>query len=1015
MEIQQTPNAQNGTSNGKLMSMPELPHVTNNIIPLSNVLRFYTQEAYKQLSRLIENLANTKTSESDIQRKRKFLEVIVSLRKDFLKIYTLVKWAQNSRDVSKLIDLLNFFRTQEFYFENLGHGLNELNNFSGAKLPDSDIFTALELLVKGRPQLPSYNFIPKPAVSPEKVLEVLRDLNLTLTARMALISDMPLRFNNNYEIKDGRVIITIPNEFQVSITVGNDQIIDNEQDYHKSPFFFIDFAFLFGINPDTGLITHKDSRIITRLPESSRGKLETAMNQVLLVQSLSGLYDSLHKYSISFKLYLISRQLRDLSVQSKWKNNIQFKYSSSLIIINYWSNNYFSKDWKSFIEIGIDKKYNLNFRWFKNGKYNLNHNIENITGNDEDDVQDLSVDWILSLIINKHSEILMQKIFEQLLAQLPPDACSSINPYQLLIQLTPKKSTILAINPLTGFFYFMDPSPIQALIQSKINSPPNASKTSQFISEREIITNVVNHLIQLRLESLSESLNNQLITTEWIANDIIKLNDGEVSKLYDSLTADNVDDSEKAGAPKKVQFYRCRNWPTFSFLISMISGVTLKTYWWVARLKSIKGEWKIQWMQILKPLDQGEPTYLFFKNLSKSGSNLIVDHIIVEELQARKINYLKFNDDSALDHFDLPFTLESLPSRYESVFVLFNHGNLLPVAVSSTSLFLRVMLSSDDVSTRMGLSIWGSLKNISLSDAGVLEKLKVKIIPEKEKFEILTLIDFSRKLIESSETDGTHNLLNQLFSQLEKVDLLVKMLYQLKKTDIYVTTTSVDQLAFMIDPVYEEFHLKLPANDQMLLELTTGDHEEDAIKVLTKFLNQQIAESHDTLVGSIRYLKEFAPVIGATKKIRNYLLEKSVPKLPNKLPKLQFEIKLQHLNSFHFVFYHNSSNPNAPKKTQKDRISFAMSFANNKFDAEGKLFLKFSMKDNLNSQNLKYKPLFELIFKAASELQLELQKDSERGLLVKLNYDFLVDHQILQNLLIKITDCFLSFIQNDSS
>lgn len=55
-----------------------------------------------------------------------------------------------------------------------------------------------------------------------------------------------------------------------------------------------------------------------------------------------------------------------------------------------------------------------------------------------------------------------------------------------------------------------------------------------------------------------------------------------------------------------------------------------------------------------------------------------------------------------------------------------------------------------------------------------------------------------------------------------------------------------------------------------------------------------------------------------------------------------------------------------------------------------------------------------MIFKAASELQQEIQKDSTRGLLVKLNYDFLVDHLILEALLLKIADCFLSYIQNES-
>ena len=35
-------------------------------------------------------------------------------------------------------------------------------------------------------------------------------------------------------------------------------------------------------------------------------------------------------------------------------------------------------------------------------------------------------------------------------------------------------------------------------------------------------------------------------------------------------------------------------------LINMISGVTTKSFWWVARIKSISGDWKIQWAQIIK-------------------------------------------------------------------------------------------------------------------------------------------------------------------------------------------------------------------------------------------------------------------------------------------------------------------------------------------------------------------------------------------------------------------------------
>lgn len=987
--------------------LPEIPHITNNIVPLSNVLRFYTQEAYKQLSRLIENLANTRTSESDISRKKKFLELIISLRQDFVKIYTLVKWAQNAKDVSKLIDLLNWLRTQEFCFDNLGYGLNELNNFSGAKLPNSDILTSLEVLVNGRPQLPSYNYIAKPKISPQKTLEVIRDLNLTLLARMALINDMPKRFHNNYEVRDGRVVITIPSEFQVSITVANDLIIDNEEDYYKSPFFFIDFAFLFGINPDTSLITHRDAKIITSLPRLSRAKLETVVNEALLKQGLSGLYDVLHKYAVSFKLYLISRQLRDLSVNSKWRNNLQYKYNSSLIIINYWCNHYLSRNWKSFIEIGIDKLYNLNYRWFTSGKYNLHHDIQDING-DADDAEDLSVDYILNLIINKHSAIIMGKIHSQLVAQIPEDLVSFVNSYQLLIKLTPKRSTVLAINPLTGFFYFTDPSPIENLTQNKINSPPTNVKNKNFISEQDMINNVVSNLIQLRLETFNRAISTKLVTSEWIANDIIKINDYETVKLFNFIV------DEKASSSNKIQFYRCRNWPSSWFLINMISGLTSRTYWWVARLKSIKGEWKIQWVQKLKFGGEEDLDYLFFNTLSQSCSNMIVDHMVVEELNASKINYVKVDDVNVLEQFNIIHSETLATSNYETVMALHNTGKLLPVAISSTTLFLIVRLDTVNNATRLILTINGPLKDLSGSNIETLRKLDVSIDSEKETFEILTSVDLSNKMSETGENSSSPSLLSDLFDNVAKVDLLIKMLYQLEKTNILVTNNSLNEITFDIDPLYKSFHLKLPEGKSGVLKLAASPEDDTYIQLLVGFINQQMSESHEALVGSIKYLKEVVPIIKSVRAVNDLFSAKNTEKLQNRLPRLQFDVKFQNLNLMQFLFHINYVNPSSPKKFLRDRISFAVTFKRNKFEKNQRLVLKFSMRENLNSQNLKYKKLFEAIFKAASELQQEYQKNNSKNMLVKLNYDFLIDSSLLEPLMVKVAESFLGYLKNEA-
>lgn len=1090
------PFVQNTHSNGVTKNggtLPEIPHVINNIIPLSNVLKFYTQEAYKQLKRLMENLASSK--ESDVIRKKQFLKLIVSLRQDFIKIYTLVKWAQNSKDISKLIDLLNYFRGQEFFFEQLSIGINELNHFSGAKLPNSDLLTALEVLVKGRPQLPSYNYIERPKVSSEKTLQVLRDLDLALTARMAFLTP-PKRFENNYVIKDGRIIIQIPNEFQVSITVGNDLIIDNDEDYYKSPFFLIDFEFLFGINPNTSLITHGDSETVTVLPKSSFEKLEFLVNKILLKLSLDGLYDFLHKYSIFFKLYLISKQLKGLIINSKWKGNIQFNYNSSKIIINYWSNFYISKNWKSFIEIGVDKNSNLSYRWFKNGHFIMNATelIKNSIRSDSEP-QDLSVDSILSCIINKHSEELVQKIYDKYFEVISDSAVSSssvgklepstldsmaiLNNYQLLLTITQTKTIILAINPVSGYFYFMKPSPIETSFQNKINSIPSSFRNKSFISEGELVQNVVNNLIQLRLEILSRTIKTKLITTEWISNDIINLNDYETTKILNYIREGN-----SLKLFNKLVYYRCRNWPASWFLINMVSGLTLKLFWWVAKIKSVKGEWKIQWVQKLPDAGDNDTDYKYFKSLSASSSNLIINQLVVEELEARDIRFLKLEKSfckTYVELFNLPESFldsnksmsvslrdhrsksigeptglpnweangslndntmdekadgvnggqsDSLDTSTSTLMALYNSGNLLPTSISATTFFLMVKLhecSSNFNSSLITLTVLGTLKGGYNFKS--LEKLGVKINPEKEQFEISTSVDLSQKIDQDSPVTGA--ILGFLFENLKKVNLLIQVLSQLKKSDIKILNNQSHEITFSSNPFYKPFtlsvrdtsadspeaHLKSGSlnclNDSelnIILSLSTHKDEDKYVGLVVRMLNQEINRSSESLLGCFRFLEDYVNVFEAIKSINSELKKATHLELANKLPRLNFEPRFRSLNIILFAFKINSLASVLSKSVRRDTISFNVSFKRNKFDKPQRLLLKFSMRDNLNSQNLKYQKLFEFIFKDANDLIRNAIE--EKAIFLKLNYDFVMSGDYLVTFMTHITQSFIKFLES---
>lgn len=991
----------------RMASAPPIPHVTTNIISLLNVLRFHTQEAFKLMNKLVEKLAQTKNTSSDVNRKLALLNLIVSMRQDFVKIYTLVKWAQRSKDVSKLIDLLNWLRSQDFYFESLNQGINELNHFSGAKLPNSDIPLALEVLVKGRPMLPSYNYIEKPPISAKTILRVMNELNLILTARMALMDKIPRRFHNNYVVKDGRLIITIPGEFQVSITVANDLIIDDPEDYSKSPFYFIDFAFLFGINPETTLITHRDSKIVTTLPKSSREKLETVVNQVLLHLSLDGLYDVLHKYSISFKLFLISRQLKDLSINSKWRGNFQFKYSSSLIIINYWNNHYLSRGWKSFIEIGFDKRYNLNFRWFKNGKYDLNHDIPDINGSsvESEDAEDLSVDSILTSIIHKHSEKIMAKIYSQFVKCVSSDCISYLSPHQLLVQLTSRKSTVLAINPLTGFLYFTDPSPIELQYQAKINGVPSIIENKNLITEQDMIKNVVENLILIRLEMANSILRTKLITTEWIPNDFVKINENETSRLFSTVK------DFRATPAFKILFYRCRTWPSAWFLINMCTGYSSKIHWWVSRTKSIQGEWKLQWLKALDKQEDSEVDYKFLNTLSTSCSNLIIHHLITEELAHRHVGYIRVDKKDVLLNFNIP--IDTSQNLFETVIALHNTGNLLPLSATSSTIFLVMELSSIGSCTKLKLIIYGCLNGQKNLDLFSFPQLGLKMHKEKNLFELLSSINLNENTDESSESSSTHDLLTLLFGNLQKIGSLMRTLDQLNASGYTTLNYDLSQVVFNIHSHYKPFTLQLGGTGASTAtpRLVPAQDEDVNVKLLLDIVNQRISESYAAQSGCFKYLEECVCIFRAAKIVTDALKVKD-SRLPNNLKRLQFDFKFQSLNKVQFVFNVNSIHATSLKKVQKDKIVFSINFAWNKFDVRKKLLFKFSMTENMSAENLKFRKLFEHIYRATNEIQEKCHE--KKKTFIKLNYDFLTEGEILILIMQRVTESFVVFLLSEN-
>ncbi|CAK9441781.1 uncharacterized protein LODBEIA_P56490 [Lodderomyces beijingensis] len=1044
--------------------LPKIPHITENLLPLANVLKYYSQEAYKQLLTAIENLSINAQEESDVKRKKYLLDVIVSLRQDFIKVYTLVKWSNVSQDVSKFIDLLNWFRHQDFNFEQLMFQLQTLSGYGAAKLPNFDIATALEVFYHGRPTLPSRNYLKRKKISPQKVLEVLQDLNLALMTRFALM-EIPSRFQ--YEIRDGRAYIRVANEFEVSITSASDAIIENdhvhgdddgdeskkekESKESKEPkdknagnqFYIIDFKFLFGINPGSNLIVHgdgDDGGVVTRLPPRSYAKLERIANQTLVTSGLQGLYELLHKYTISFKLFLIAKQLRELMNTTKWKNTLQINYQTgnSIIIVNYWSSNHLSQNWRSFIEIGIDRNFNLNYRWFKNGRYesqavvnevvqaNANQDDDNDDLFDEMGCNEINIESVISAFMLEHSASLMKTVFSKFELKSSHEIIMP-SPHEMIFSISPKKTTAMAINSLTGHFYFINPTPIQTRILKRINSPkpltanlPMGNKS--FVLENDVADWVIENLLQLKLETFSKEVNNYLTTTEWIHNSIIKINENEFNKLLllSSLLRSSVDASVGFN---RIQFYRRKHWPSTWFLIVMISGVTTKTYWWVARIKSIEATWVINHSQQL--FSNPELSYEFFKNLGKSAFQKIINHVILEELESKQVSFKEVNGEAeaatALHEFalEIPSVKEDGFIIHDSLIEIDNNNNvynneLLPLENSSAKLFLQIQLINQNNVNMMYLKLFGNLKNSAIKNSPELAELNIHIDEAKQTFEITKSLHLSQVINESKKD----HFLNSIFDNLNKLSNLLKMFDQLKAGNVQILDTSMNNIVVRVNDDLDKLVIRLPNHASESLSISTIDVKKWEVELIIHYVNHFLHQNHsDNIVGIIKYLCDLHPVFQAIKVVQNMLVQQQdTIKLSNGLSKICFDCIFNNLNLIQFMFNLSSTVPNT-KKIQKDKVLISLCFKKSKMDQQklnaNQTLIKVSMRRDLNGKNAKLNQLFEMIFKNINEMERDkndqLVNLDGSHFFIRLNYDFLISSNLIEEMMKRITKCVIQY------
>ncbi|AAS51003.2 ABR230Cp [Eremothecium gossypii ATCC 10895] len=578
---------------------PEIPHVEFNQLPLSVLIRNLTVYAAKELSQYMKT--NVRSTQDASTRKMEFLRLIIFLRNQFLRLYVLVKWCKTIRqnNFHTMIDLLNWFRGTNIIVNNCLLALKDMStSMAGAKLPNPDLITALEVLMLGRPDLPTHGFLltgdengqQANKIPAKLILKRFRDLNTCLSVKISLM-DLPAEMHT-YSIKDGRITFTVFPEFEISLST-----IDRE-----SPLFFVDVKFLFNEN---------------KFPLNTT-KIALLVNDILYKSPtpLLSLYQFLHRYVLTLQLYMIHVELQDIETNGKYSGgNLAHHYDpkKNIISLRYWLQSKMNSKCKALI--GVEKtSQSIILQWHlpdtkeegKTTKYN------NLLGN---------IEAILDEITFNHARIIMSELLDTGLFEGDDNKNDTSDTlfFHVPVICVATAPVQLKINTISGIFYFKNPSALLLSYAKQLN------QTSD-------LDDVVNILERLRMDKIVHILRNMFEKTGWICEDVVKLNK---PILYDKH-------KDKKRILTRDLFIRIKDWPAnWFFILNLVaSGATCIVEKLIGKVQSVKGTWEVKY------LDQGNLqvsklesiTYQNVMHMQKTIIQKILNHMIIDSLNELKIS-----------------------------------------------------------------------------------------------------------------------------------------------------------------------------------------------------------------------------------------------------------------------------------------------------------------------------------------------------------------------------------------
>ncbi|POR31632.1 Mediator of RNA polymerase II transcription subunit 14 [Tolypocladium paradoxum] len=469
----------------------EIRHITEGFIPLSLLLTRLAQVTHNSLQEKVAELAKMPlptaaangtpsytsggpddSSSDNLRKKGSLTSFAQDMHGKWLKALVITEWSRKSDMVSKLIDLKFHIDQQRILYDAcLDNMVNVKRDLAFARMPSPDLKTALQVLSTGTaPWMPDLSYIDPPPLTPDEQLKWMNDLNTLLSLRLNLddYDKIPYHFRN-YEIGSGRVTFKVDGEFEVDLTIA-------DEDFEKQ-FWFIDFRYAF-------------APAAASLSDALRTYLEGCVNEALSKDGLAGCYQFLHEFVLTCKINELKRQALQLS-RSSWTGTLMVEPLNRALAIQYWTSRTAITGTKSWILLAVNSGRRPNgktdpksssflvAKWYRDNQEMTDVNVEL-------DVKNLSTEALLRDVVARHIAIILTSIHDKLLtaarfqnreaSMILDVAKSDPAASRLVMQVGYRSQATLLVEPMTGAFALKPHSRFTIQYEHQLNNGKNAAE-----------------------------------------------------------------------------------------------------------------------------------------------------------------------------------------------------------------------------------------------------------------------------------------------------------------------------------------------------------------------------------------------------------------------------------------------------------------------------------------------------------------------------------------------------------